>query len=369
MKWKSNILNLKAYQPGRTIDQVKKDFGLEKITKLASNENPFGYSPKVTEALANTSVNFALYPDGSATKLKEALEKHTSFPKEQIILGNGSDELIQLISRCLLHPGANTIMATPTFSQYKHNAIVEGAEVREIPLVDGYHDLPAMLKAIDERTSVIWLCTPNNPSSVTISENELLAFLDEVPEDILVVIDQAYCEYVVAEDYHDAATIINKYPNVIALYTFSKIYGLASFRVGYGIANKEVIAKLEPVREPFNVNTLAQIIAIAALEDQSFIEECKKKNREGLQQYYDFCEAEGLFYYPSQGNFILIDFQRDSDEVFQYFMSKGYIVRSGRALGYPGFIRVTVGSKEQNDGMMDVFRALLSTTIGQHVNI
>ncbi len=369
MKWKTNILNLKAYQPGRTIDQVKKDFGLEQVTKLASNENPFGCSPKVTEALATHSINFALYPDGGAVQLKEALEKHTSFPKEQIILGNGSDELIQLISRCLLRPGLNTIMATPTFSQYKHNAIVEGAEVREIPLVDGYHDLPAMLQAIDEQTSVIWLCTPNNPSSVYISEKELRTFLDEVPKDILVVIDQAYGEYVVAEDYHDSAEIINNYPNVMVLYTFSKIYGLASFRVGYGLANKEVIAKLEPVREPFNVNTLAQTIAIAALEDQAFIQECKVKNREGLQQYYDFCEAEGLFYYPSQGNFILIDFQRDSDEIFHYCMSQGFIVRSGRALGFPGFIRVTVGSKEQNDGMIDVFRKLLSTNIGQHVTI
>lgn len=369
MKWKSNILNLKPYLPGRTIDQVKKEFGLQQVTKLASNENPFGYSSKVTEALANNPINFALYPDGSTAVLKEALVKHTGFSKEQLIVGNGSDEIIQIIARCLLYPGVNTVMATPTFSQYKHNAIVEGAEIREIPLVDGQHDLQAMLQAVDEMTSVVWLCTPNNPSSVYIPEEELLRFLNQIPEDVLVVIDEAYSEYVVAADYHNSTSLLKKYPNVLVMHTFSKIYGLASFRVGYGISSKEVIDKLEPVREPFNINSLAQIIAVAALEDQSFIEECKRKNREGLQQYYDFCDEAGLFYYPSQGNFILIDFQRDSDEVFEYLMSKGYIVRSGRALGFPGFIRVTVGSKEQNDGMIAEFQALLATTVGERVNI
>ena len=295
MKWKNTILNLKAYQPGRTIDQVKKEFGLNSVVKLASNENPFGYSQKVTETLDKMTRRFELYPDGSANVLKEALSKEKGFTKEQFILGNGSDEIINIIARSLLKPGVNTVMATPTFSQYKHNAIVEGAEIREIPLKDGNHDLLAMLSAIDENTAVVWICTPNNPTGVYIKENDLISFLDAVPTDVLVVLDEAYAEYVVADDYYHTSTLLEKYQNIIVLHTFSKIYGMASFRVGYGISNSEVISKLEPVREPFNVNTLAQFAAASALEDQEFIENCKINNRQGMEQFYDFCREQQLF--------------------------------------------------------------------------
>lgn len=363
MKWKNNILNLKAYTPGRTIDEVKKTYGLEQVTKLASNENPYGYSSYAKEALLASSSNYALYPDGSANLLKEALVKHIGLPKEQVILGNGSDEIIAMIARALLEPGVNTVMAKPTFSQYKHNAIVEKAEIREIPLLkDGNHDLAAMIAAIDENTSVVWVCTPNNPTGIYITEKELIDFLDQVPQGILVVLDEAYAEYVVADDYPNSTALLNKYSNLIILHTFSKIYGLASFRVGYGIASKEIIMKLEPLREPFNVNSLAQLISVAALADQEFVKDCKEKNRVGMQQYYDFCEEERLFYYPSQGNFILIDVKEDSDEVFHYLMSKGYIIRSGKALGFPTFIRVTIGTEEQNANIIAEIRTYLAST-------
>ena len=361
MKWKTNILDLKAYQPGRSTEAVKKEFGLDNITKLASNENPYGYSLKVLEFLQEKPSEFAIYPDGNGSVLKEALSQFYNLPEEQFLLGNGSDEIIGIISRSILRPGINTVMATPSFSQYKHNAIVENAECREIPLTaDGNHDLDAMLAAIDENTGIVWLCTPNNPSGVYIAERDLIPFLEAVPKDVLVVLDEAYREYVVAEDYPDSLEIIEKYPNVIVLHTFSKIYGLASFRVGYAIADKEVIAKLNPVREPFNVNTFGQWVSVAALNDQEFVEACRGKNREGIQQYYDFCEEEKLSYYPSQGNFILIDFAMNGDEVFQYLMSKGYIVRSGVALGFPSFVRITVGTKEQNEGIISELRGLLA---------
>ena len=361
MKWKTNILDLKAYQPGRSTEAVKKEFGLDNITKLASNENPYGYSLKVLEFLQEKPSEFAIYPDGNGSVLKEALSQFYNLPEEQFLLGNGSDEIIGIISRSILRSGINTVMATPSFSQYKHNAIVENAECREIPLTaDGNHDLDAMLAAIDENTGIVWLCTPNNPSGVYIAERDLIPFLEAVPKDVLVVLDEAYREYVVAEDYPDSLEIIEKYPNVIVLHTFSKIYGLASFRVGYAIADKEVIAKLNPVREPFNVNTFGQWVSVAALNDQEFVEACRGKNREGIQQYYDFCEEEKLSYYPSQGNFILIDFSMNGDEVFQYLMSKGYIVRSGVALGFPSCVRITVGTKEQNEGIISELRGLLA---------
>ncbi|WP_445492205.1 histidinol-phosphate transaminase [Niallia sp. 03133] len=360
MKWKDQLLNLTAYQPGKTIDEVKKQFNLEKIVKLASNENPFGSSAKVKEALEKVDGSFALYPDGYATSLRFALADFLKVAPEQLVLGNGSDEIILMISRALLRPGLNTVMASHTFGQYKHNAIVDGAEAREIPLTsDGNHDLEAMLSAIDENTSVVWLCSPNNPTGTYITEEKLLNFLKAVPKDVLVVLDEAYYEYVVAEDYYDAIKLVNQFENLIVLRTFSKIYGLASMRVGYGIANKELVTTLEPIREPFNVNTLGQIATETALKDQEFVESCKQKNREGMELFYDFCKEHDLTYYPSQTNFILIDFKVDGNEVFQHFMENGYIVRSGVPLNFPTSVRITVGSKEQNEGLLKVMSQFL----------
>jgi histidinol-phosphate aminotransferase len=361
MKWKEQLLNLTPYQPGRTIDEVKKQYNLEKIVKLASNENPFGSSEKVVEELKKVDGSFALYPDGYATNLRYALAEFLKVAPEELVLGNGSDEIILMISRALLSPGLNSVMASHTFGQYKHNAIVDGAEVREIPLTQtGDHDLPAMLAAIDEDTSVVWLCSPNNPTGTYISEAKLVEFLNQVSEHALVVLDEAYYEYVVAEDYYNALDLAKKYDNLIVLRTFSKIYGLASFRVGYGVANAELLRTLEPIREPFNVNTLGQIATQAALGDQAFVESCKTKNREGLEQLYAFCKENNLSYYPSQTNFILIDFQTDGNEVFQYLMSKGYIVRSGVPLGFPTSVRITIGSKEENEGLIKIMSQFIA---------
>ncbi|MGJ7919986.1 histidinol-phosphate transaminase [Neobacillus sp. LXY-4] len=359
MQWKEQILTLSPYQPGKSTDSVKRQYGLEKIVKLASNENPYGCSEQVLAALQNSVQSLEIYPDGHATNLREAVAKQLQVEPNQLIFGNGSDNIIQIISRSLLTPGTNTVMATPTFSQYKHNAVIEGAEVREIPLVNGEHDLASMLAAIDTQTKIVWVCSPNNPTGIYIGEDSLLNFLKQVPENVLVVFDEAYFEYVTAEDYIDSVKLVNTFKNLIVLRTFSKIYGLASLRVGYGIANPAVISALEPVREPFNVNTLAQVAAEAAIKDQAFVEDCKQKNRKGLEQFYQFCQDHNLEYYPSQGNFILIDFKRDGNEVFQYLMERGYIVRSGKPLGFPTAVRVTVGTTEQNDGVIAEMKQML----------
>lgn len=360
MKWKQQINGLKAYQPGRSIEDVKKEYGLEKIVKLASNENPFGSSNKAKEWVQSYGASYALYPDGYTTALRSALSEFLSVDEKQLIFGNGSDELILIISRAMLEPGKNTVMATPTFPQYRHNATVEGAEIREVPLVDGAHDLDAMLSAIDTQTAVVWLCSPNNPTGIYINNEQLVQFLNKVPDDVLVVLDEAYYEYVTAADYYNALEIAKKYSNVLVLRTFSKIYGLASFRVGYGFGSEEIIRALEPVREPFNINTLGEGAALAALADQEFVKKCQEENKKGLKQFYQFCESENLDYYPSEGNFILIDFKCDSDELFQYLMKKGYIVRSGNALGCPGAVRVTVGSHEQNEGVIQAMKSFIA---------
>ncbi|WP_442594531.1 histidinol-phosphate transaminase [Neobacillus sp. D3-1R] len=368
MKIKEQLLSLKPYQPGKSIDEVKKQYGLSNIIKLASNENPFGCSPAVMDSIKSMEKPYALYPDGYATNLRTTLANYLRVSPEQLLFGNGSDEVIQIISRSLLDSNTNTVMATPTFPQYKHNAVIEGAEIREVPLINGEHDLNGMLRVIDDKTSVVWICSPNNPTGIYINKNQILSFLNQVPSHVLVVLDEAYYEYVDASDYYDALELIKNYHNLIVLRTFSKIYGLAGFRLGYGISNPEVIKLLEPTREPFNNNSFAQIAGEAAIGDQEFVETCKNANREGLQLFYQFCQESGLHYYPSQGNFILIDFKVDSDKVFQFLLERGFIVRSGNALGFPTSVRVTIGSLEQNKAVIDQMKAFLQQNVGNTIS-
>jgi len=353
MKWKQQLDGMQAYKPGKPIEEVQREYGLKEVIKLASNENPFGCSPKVTAYLQNNAVNHALYPDGYAQNLRTAVANHLDVQETQLLFGNGSDDIIAIITRALLYPGVNTIMADLSFSQYWHNAEIEGAEVRKIPCVEGAHDLEAMAAAIDDRTSIVWICSPNNPTGVVISDTELRAFLAKVPNDVLVVLDEAYIEYVTHPEHKDTLPIIDQYPNVLLLRTFSKAYGLASFRVGYAIGQPEVIAKLDPVRAPFNNTILSQAVAAIALSDQEYIQACREANENGKKQYVEFCDKHNLKYFPSDTNFIFFDTKADSDVVFQELMKKGFIVRSGNALGLPGFIRVTIGTEAQNTALLN----------------
>lgn len=361
MKWKKQVATLSAYKPGMTSTQVKEKYGLDKIIKLASNENPFGSSASVQQELSNSLNAFALYPDGAASELRQKVADLHNVSPSQLLFGNGSDEIILIISRALLEPGKNTIMATPTFPQYKHNATLEGAESIEVPLLeDGHHNLTGMLEAINENTSIIWVCSPNNPTGTYIPQQDIEAFLDKVPQDIMVVIDQAYYEYITEEETSYNGNWFKKYPNACITRTFSKAYGLASFRVGYVMGSESIIQQLEPVREPFNNNSLGQIAAAIAVEDQTFIHSCRVENAKGIQVYEEFCEKHGLHMFDSQGNFVLIDVMQDSDVVFEKLLQKGIIVRSGNALGFPGTLRITVGTKEQNEEVMQALKDILA---------
>lgn len=361
MEIKAQLLDLKPYQPGKPIEEVKREYGLTKITKLASNENPFGCSEKAKEAIVANLNTLALYPDGYSAELREKLAIHLNVDGSQLIFGNGSDEIIQIICRALLAPGKNTVMPTPSFPQYKHNAIIEGAEIREVELVDGQHNLKEMLSAIDEATQIVWVCSPNNPTGTYVSKENLLSFVRAVPKHVLIVLDEAYYEYVDASDYPETIQLLDELENLIILRTFSKAYGLASLRIGYGIGSSKLIGQLEPAREPFNTNRLAQFAATAAIEDQAFIKECVEKNQQGLAQFYQFCEEQNLSYYKSQGNFILIDFKQEGNQVFQYLLERGFIVRSGNALGFPTSVRITVGTKEQNSEIISLLTEMLQS--------
>lgn len=352
MKVKQQLIGLSPYKPGKPMEEVKKQFNLTEVTKLASNENPFGCSSAAKEAIVQALDNLALYPDGYAANIRKDVATHLQVDEEQLIFGSGSDEVIQILCRALLTQGTNTVCAVPSFPQYKHNAVIEGAEVREVESINGIHDLNGMLAQIDENTRIIWVCNPNNPSGTYVSEDEFKRFLAKVPADVLVVSDEAYYEYVIADDYPTTLPLLNEYPNLMILRTFSKAYGLASLRIGYGVGQKDFIQAIEPAREPFNTSMLAQVAAVAALNDQDFIEECKQKNRAGLKQFYQFCNEQNIQYYPSQGNFILINIQKPGNEVFNYLLERGFIVRSGEALGFPTWIRITIGSSKQNEAII-----------------
>ncbi len=363
MKVKEQLLSLKAYTPGKSIDEVKRQYGLTKITKLASNENPFGCSPKVTETLTSLAGQYALYPDGAAYALRMKVAEHVGVSPNQLIFGSGLDEVIQIISRALLSSETNVVMAKPTFSQYRHHAVIENAEIREVPLKEGCHDLEGMLEQVDENTRIVWICNPNNPTGTYVNEEKLLRFLERVPRTALVVMDEAYYEYATAQDYPQTIPLLQTYENLMVLRTFSKAYGLASFRMGYGIGNEAFIQQLEVTRLPFNTSSLAQVAAIAALEDKEFIESCVKENEKGLKQYYEFCEEHGLSYYPSQANFIFMELGRPGDEVFTELLKRGYIVRSGGGLGLPSGIRITIGNERENSEILAILKEMVSNKI------
>jgi len=360
MKWKNQLTGMKPYQPGKSTDEVKEMFGLDTIVKLASNENPFGFSSKVSEFLENQTINHAIYPDGYASGLRKELAKSVGVEENQLLFGNGSDEIIMMISRALLQPGVNTVMATPTFPQYRHNAVIDGAEVREVLLTNGAHDLQEMARQIDENTAVVWLCSPNNPTGMLIGQKALEEFIQKVSKEVLVVLDEAYFEYITDSSYKNAIDLIKEYDNVIVLRTFSKAYGLAGFRVGYAVAQKELIAQLDPVREPFNNTVTSQGAALVALQDSSFIEDCRLLNESGKKQFEDYATSHNLHMYPSQGNFVLLEVKADSDLVFDGLMKKGFIIRSGNALGTPGYIRVTIGTTQQNEEFLQKLTEVLT---------
>lgn len=359
MQWRKALEGLNPYTPGKSIEEVKTLFGLENIVKLASNENPYGASPAVKELLASQNIDLEIYPDGYAGRLRTKIAAALNVQENELLFGSGSDEIIVIIARALLGPGTNTIVATPTFPQYKHHALIEGAEVKEVPLVDGHHDLDGFYNAIDEQTSVIWLCTPNNPTGNLIAHSQLTDFLNRVPENILVVLDEAYYEYIVDEDYVDTVQLLKTYKNVIILRTFSKAYGLAALRVGYAIGDESIITPLNTTRSPFNVTSLSLLVAEKALDDKEFIEQCKVENRKQMSRFVNYAETNQLHIFDSQANFVLIEVPGSATEATEELLKQGYIVRSGDALGTQGYIRVTVGTAEQNDGFFKAFDTLL----------
>lgn len=359
MNPKPNIVNLPVYKPGKPIEEVKKELGLNEVIKLASNENPYGTSPLAKAAIVSELDNLSIYPDGSAAELTSALARHLGVRNENIIFGCGSDEIIALIARAFFLPGDETIMADQTFSVYKSNADIENAVTIEVPLTSGAHDLEAMLAKVTDRTKVIWVCNPNNPTGTIVSAEALTTFLDSVPKHVMVVLDEAYAEYVTDLSYSNGIELLNNYPNLVVLRTFSKIYGLAALRIGYGVASPEIINLINQVREPFNTSRVAQAAALAALGDQEYVQNCRNLNSNGILQLQGEFKRLGLEAFPAHGNFIMVNVRKPAVEVFDSLLRKGIIVRAGHSR-YPSYIRVTVGSTEQNESFITALEQVLS---------
>lgn len=357
MEAKPVLSQLTPYKQGKQMKEIQQEFGLERIVKLASNENPYGYSNQVKEALLQGLPDFNIYPDGYTAELRSALANKLEVAESQLVFGSGTEEIIQMLCRTYLAPGSNVVTATPTFGQYKHYSLIEGAEVKEIEVTaDGYHALDKMLEAIDEKTRIIWLCSPNNPIGTVIPKEAFEAFLNNCPKHVLIAFDEAYFEYVDPEANIDVLSYIKSHNNLIVMRTFSKAYGLAGLRIGYGIANHMIIDKLNVVRGPFNTTSIAQQAALVALSDDVFITNSYEKNKTVKASFKNFLNQIGWKYFHSETNFLLVETPISGIDVFQYLLERGFIVRPGELLGIPKTIRVSLGTGED---MEDLQRVLL----------
>jgi histidinol-phosphate aminotransferase len=345
---KPSVLTQPLYVPGKPIENVARELGLDPtgIIKLASNENPFGPSPRAVAAAKQAIEQGHLYPDGGCYALRERLAVHMGLLPDQFVIGNGSNEVIELLGHVFLRPGDEVVMADPEFVVYRLVTVLFGATPIEVPLVNFRNDLGALAAHVTPRTRMVVVSTPNNPAGSANSAAELTAFIRGLPETVICVIDEAYCDF--ADDPIDLRPLIREGRNVIGLRTFSKAYGLASLRVGYGYASAALASLLERVRQPFNVNAVAQAAAVAALDDSEFVAMSVLETRKGLRRLEVGFRKLGLEYVPSQANFVLLRVG-DGERVFVALQARGVIVRPVRSYGLPEWIRVTVGTPDQNE--------------------
>lgn len=352
----ADIRSLSPYVPGKPIDELQRELGLTRVIKLASNENPLGPSPKALAALSGAQAMLHRYPDGGAYQLRQALADRWKVTSEQIILGNGSDELLGLLARTFLTPGDEAIMADHTFVIYKMEVTAVHGKPVVVPLVNWTHDLESMVRAITPRTRLLFLCNPNNPTGTIVSAETVNRLMADVPEDVLVVFDEAYFEYVRHPQFPDAMAYVMQGRNAIVLRTFSKIYGLAGLRIGYGVSTPEIIDFLNRVRPPFNANSLAQKAALAALGDDAHVAKSRVVNEAGMAQVGEGLRALGITPIPSEANFLYFDAKQDGRRVFDALLREGIIVRHIEG----AMIRVTIGQPDENTAFLQAFKNIVN---------
>jgi histidinol-phosphate aminotransferase len=351
-----DIQSLTPYVPGKPIDELQRELGLDRVIKLASNENPLGPSPKAVAALAGATDTLHRYPDGGGFRLRQAIAERWKVTREHIILGNGSDEILGLLARTFLAPGDEAVMADHTFVIYKMEVTAAHGKAVLVPLANWTHDLEAMAQAITPRTRLLFVCNPNNPTGTMVSAEAVHRLMARVPEEVIVVFDEAYIEYVRDPQFPDALAYVKDGRRAIVLRTFSKIYGLAGLRIGYGVTTPEINGFLNRVRPPFNANSMAQRAALAALEDDDHVAKSRAVNAAGMEQIGNGLRALGLAPIPSQANFIYFDVKRDGRNVFDALLREGVIVRHIEG----SMVRVTIGQSDENTTFLHALAKVIS---------
>jgi histidinol-phosphate aminotransferase len=357
VKPKKQIDQLKPYPVGKSLEDIQLEYQIKKLRKMSDNENVYGFSPKVTEELRNSLDSLSLYPDATTEQLCEQLADQHKVPKQYFLIGNGSEELIRLLTRAFISSGEEAVMADITFPIYKSNVIIEGGTPVFVPIVQGTHDLQGMYESISEQTKMIFICNPNNPTGTCVNPNELKKFLQKVPSHILVVLDEAYIEYMDQPYKLDSISLLMEHTNLVILRTFSKIYGLAALRIGYGIMHPKVIEQLVKVKEVFNVNQLGQIAAIEALKDQTFVQDCAEKNR--IERYYlsKRLSEHHFSFFPAQTNFLFIYNLGDTESLNERLLQEGIVTRFFPFPQYNGCMRLTLGTREDHEILLTIFNS------------
>lgn len=354
-----HILGIAPYEPGKPIEELERELSVHDAIKLASNENPLPPSDRVRDAISNAIVHLNRYPDGSGFYLRQALAKKHGVSQDQVVLGNGSNELIELLVRTFLRPGDEAVVPHPSFVVYPMIVQAAGGIRVMVMLKDYRMDLEAMARAVTPLTKIVFIANPNNPTATMVTADEVETFMGRIPDRTIVVFDEAYMEFAFGPDFPDTLNYVKQGRRVVTLRTFSKATSLAGLRVGYGIADADAISLMNRIRQPFNVNSLAQVAALAALEDEAHVLECVRMNEAGRHYLYEEFKTLGIRYVPSRANFILVDVGRSAADIYQKLLQQGVIVRPMTPFGMETALRITVGTPEENRKLVKALKAVL----------
>jgi histidinol-phosphate aminotransferase len=354
------VSKIKPYVPGKPVKELERELGIKGSIKLASNENPLGPSKKAVEALRKFFQNgheLSRYPDSNGYYLKSAISERLNVDSDEIILGNGSNELIDIAVRTFVGPGDEAVMATPSFVAYSIAVKSVGGIIKEVPLLDYRHDLAGIADTITDRTKIIFIANPNNPTGTINNRDEFERFMNRVPDGVLVIVDEAYYEYVMDSEYPDILNYFAGGRDILILRTFSKAYGLAGLRIGYGIARKDIITEMNKIRGPFNTNTLSQLAAMHALTDDEHLKKSIEINEQGKKFLYRELDSMGITYVPTEANFVYMPLNTDSKNIYEALLRMGVIIRT---VG-PREIRVTIGLPEENERFIEALKIVIKS--------
>lgn len=353
------IKELQPYQPGKPVEELERELGLTDVIKLASNENPLGASASVHASLRSSLSTVSRYPDGSAYLLKNRLSEFLGVATDRLTIGNGSNDVLELLARVFLSSKNESIVSQHSFVVYPTITRATGAALKVIPAKNYGQDLQATFEAIGNKTRLVFIANPNNPTGTWVNKSDLTAFLDQVREDVLVVLDEAYFEYVQEAEYPNGIALSEKYANLVVTRTFSKAYGLAALRIGYSVSHPHIADLMNRVRQPFNVNAMSMVAALAALDDQEHVRHSVELNSSGLRFLESECNRLGLAFIPTVANFLTIDFDRDAMPIYDALLREGVIVRPIGVYELPHHLRVTVGTADENQRFIEALEKVL----------